>query len=73
MKAEFSKYGEVLGKVQKKLQEASNTIDTAATRTRAIERKHRDVQELPASDDSAVLLLEGVDGDGEGNEDIEGG
>ena len=46
-------------------EEALNTIDTAATRARAIERKLRDVQELPASDASAVLLLEGVDGNGE--------
>ena len=44
VKTEFGKYGEVLGKVQKKLQEASNTIDSAAVRTRAIERKLRDVQ-----------------------------
>jgi len=41
VKTEFGKYGDVLTKVQKKLQEATNTIDTAAVRTRAIERKLR--------------------------------
>jgi DNA recombination protein RmuC len=46
VKAEFGKFGDVLDKTQKKLQEASNTLDTAAVRTRAIERKLRDVQEL---------------------------
>ena len=48
VKSEFSRFGEVMGKVQKKLQEASNVIDSAATRTRAIERRLKDVQELPA-------------------------
>ena len=66
VKTEFGKYGEVLGKVQKKLQEASNTIDSAAVRTRAIERKLRDVQELPATDGQGVLMLEAVEGNGEG-------
>ena len=66
VKTEFGKYGEVLGKVQKKLQEASNTIDSAAVRTRAIERKLRDVQELPATDGQGVLMLEAVEGNGDG-------
>jgi len=65
VKTEFGKYGDVLTKVQKKLQEATNTIDTAAVRTRAIERKLRGVQELPAQDAQGVLMLEQVDGDGE--------
>jgi DNA recombination protein RmuC len=54
VKTEFGKYGDVLGKVQKKLQEASNTIDTAALRTRAIERKLRDVHELPTAEPQAL-------------------
>ncbi len=47
VKAEFGKFGDVLTKTKKKLQEASHTIDRAAVRTRAIERKLRKVQELP--------------------------
>ncbi len=35
------KFGDALAKTQKKLQEASNTVDAAATRTRAIERRLR--------------------------------
>ena len=48
VKSEFGRFGEVMGKVQKKLQEASNVIDSAAIRTRAIERRLKDVQELPS-------------------------
>ena len=44
-----------MGKVQKKLQEASNVIDSAAIRTRAIERKLKDVQELPAPTEIPTL------------------
>lgn len=39
VKTEFAKYADVLGKVRKKLAEAQNTIDTAETRTRAIQRR----------------------------------
>ena len=46
VKTEFGKYGEVLEKVQKKLQEASSTIDRTAVRSRAIERKLRSVQDI---------------------------
>ena len=67
VKTEFAKYGEVLAKVQKKLQEATNTIDTAAVRTRAIQRKLRDVQELPAADAQNVLMLETPEPEEEGN------
>jgi DNA recombination protein RmuC len=55
VKAEFGKFGDVLAKTKKKLQEASNTIDKAAVRTRAIERKLRKVQEVPDTD--AVKLI----------------
>lgn len=54
VKTEFSKFGTVLDKTQKKLQEASNTISDAATRSRAIERRLRDVQELPSADPHAL-------------------
>lgn len=55
VKTEFGKFGEVLEKTQKKLQEASNTIDDASKRTRVIERKLKDVQELPGNE---INLLE---------------
>jgi DNA recombination protein RmuC len=47
VKTEFGKFGDVLAKTQKKLQEASNTIEAAAVRTRAMGRKLQEVQALP--------------------------
>ncbi|WP_199620351.1 DNA recombination protein RmuC [Paenibacillus alkalitolerans] len=59
VKTEFGKFGDLLDKTQKKLQEASNTLDTAAVRTRAIERKLRGVEELPSpSIDAAGMISE---------------
>ncbi len=58
VKTEWTKYGDVLAKVQKKLNEASNTIDDAQKRTRAIGRKLKTVAELPACDAQAVLMME---------------
>lgn len=47
VRTEFSKFGIILDKTRKKLMEAGNHIDLAATRTRVIERKLRDVQDIP--------------------------
>jgi DNA recombination protein RmuC len=57
VKAEFSQYGKVLDKVQKKLQEATNTIDAAGVRRRAIDRTLRDVEVLPELEAKALLGL----------------
>ncbi len=43
-KKEFSEYEQILEKTKKKLQEAVNTMDTAARKTRRIDRKLRAVQ-----------------------------
>ncbi|MCY0874942.1 MAG: DNA recombination protein RmuC [Firmicutes bacterium] len=59
VKSEFSKFGDVLEKTQKKLQEASRTIDDASVRTRAIERKLRSVEVLPSEQDVERLADEG--------------
>ncbi len=48
VKTEFGKFGDILDKTQKKLNEASNTIEDAARKSRTIERKLKNVQELPA-------------------------
>jgi DNA recombination protein RmuC len=55
IKTEFGTFGNILGKTKKKLQEAANTIDMAETRTRVIERKLKNVQELPAQESSILL------------------
>jgi DNA recombination protein RmuC len=55
VKTEFGKFGAVLAKTKKKLQEASNSIDKAQVRTRAIERQLRNVQQLPRQSDPDPL------------------
>jgi DNA recombination protein RmuC len=54
VKTQFGKFGEVLAKTKKKLQEASNTIDQAEVRTRVITRKLNKVQELPDADSAKL-------------------
>ncbi len=58
VKTEWTKYGDILTKVQKKILEASDTIEQAQTRTRAIGRKLKDVQELPAAAVSTAPMAE---------------
>ena len=58
VKTEFGNFGGILEKTQKKLQEASNVIEQAGVRSRAIERKLRTVQELPK--DQAIALIGGT-------------
>ena len=55
VKTEWTKYGEVLENVQKKLNQASDTIEKAKVRSRAIGRKLMDVQELPALEAKTLL------------------
>ncbi len=55
VRTEFSKFGIVLEKTRKKLVEAGNHIEQAATRTRVIERKLRDVQDVPHQEAGALV------------------
>ena len=55
VKTEFGKFGDVLEKTKEKLDQASRQIDTAAVRTRAIERKLKSVEQVPAPE--AVEML----------------
>ena len=50
VKTEFGKFGDMLDKVKKKLDETGNTIDDAVHRSRQIERRLRKVEALPAQD-----------------------
>jgi DNA recombination protein RmuC len=59
VKTEWTKYGDVLDAVQKKLHQASDTIEKAKARSRAVGRKLKDVQELPV-DKATALLSPGV-------------
>ena len=58
VKTDFMKFGEILGRTQKKLQEASNTIDEARGKSTTIARKLRDVEELPEVDADKLLASE---------------
>jgi DNA recombination protein RmuC len=55
VKTEFGKFGDVLAKTKKKLQEAGHTIDKAEIRTRAIARKLRKVQEVPLTETASFI------------------
>ncbi len=57
VKMEFGKFGDVLGKVKKQLNTASKTLDQTDVRARAMERKLREVEELPAEATAGVLEL----------------
>lgn len=60
VKTEFGRFGDILEKTQKKLQEASNQIDAGATRARSIERKLKNVDtlELAEAPTDIVDLIE---------------
>jgi DNA recombination protein RmuC len=57
VKTEFGKFGEVLDKVKRQLSTASRTLTETGARTRAMERKLREVEELPAKESSRLLQL----------------
>ncbi len=58
VKSEFSKFGDLLENTQKKLDLASKSIGDATRKTRTIERKLRDVHELPKNEQQLNLLDE---------------
>ncbi|MDE2371030.1 MAG: DNA recombination protein RmuC [Burkholderiales bacterium] len=66
VKTEFGKFGDVLAKTRKKLEEASNTIDQAETRTRAMARQLRSVEALPETRAAQLLPGLAVDEDEQG-------
>ncbi|SHO59702.1 DNA recombination protein RmuC [Algoriphagus zhangzhouensis] len=56
IKTEFGKFGDLIEKTQKKLNEANSELDKlVGVRTRAIQRKLKDVEELPAIKSRQVL------------------
>lgn len=61
VKTEFGKFGGMLMKVQKNLETAGTQLDEMiGKRTRAIERKLRQVQELPSERSADILSLDGA-------------
>lgn len=63
-KHEFRNFVLILEKTQKKLQEAQDTIENAAKKTRTIERKLKDVSEIPEAR-ADMLLSDDADEKGE--------
>jgi len=61
VKTEFGKFGDVLDKVKRQLGAASNTIEQTGRRTRAMERKLRDVEKLPEAEATEMLAIPSVD------------
>ncbi len=57
VKHEFGKFGDVLDKVKRQLETAGRTIDETGRRTRAMEKKLRNVEELPSDTATAMLDL----------------
>ncbi|WP_075350999.1 DNA recombination protein RmuC [Algoriphagus marinus] len=56
VKTEFGKFGELIERTQKKLGEANSELDKlVGARTRAIQRKLKDIQELPEKASSTLL------------------
>ena len=55
VKTEFGRFGGVLASLKKQLQTASNTIEDAATRTRAMDRALKSVEALPP--EQSIQLL----------------
>ncbi len=64
-KSEFQKYGQVWNKLSKQLEAAQNTVTEAGRRTRAVERKLRDVESVEIAGVEPLLLEDDLEDIGE--------
>ena len=60
VKTEFAKFGDVVEATKKSIDAAAKKFDEVGVRTRAIQRKLRDVQELPAPDAATSSAVPGA-------------
>lgn len=65
VKTEFSKFGEALAHTKKKLDEASNSISKAETRTRQLTRRLKEVEALPVAEAEQLIGVVEFDGEDE--------
>ena len=65
VKTEFGKFGEALAHTRKKLDEASNSISKAETRTRQLSRRLKEVEALPVTDSEQLIGMVDFDGEDE--------
>jgi len=63
VKTEFGRFGEALAHTRKKLDEASNSISKAETRTRQLSRKLKDVEALPVAVSEQLIGVADLDED----------
>lgn len=62
VKSDFARFAELLDKTQKKLQEASHSLDDATKKTRTIVRRLKDVEVLPEAEAGRLLMAGEEDG-----------
>ena len=63
VKTEFGKFGEALAHTKKKLDEASNSISKAETRTRQLTRRLKEVEALPVGESENLIGVTDLDGE----------
>ncbi len=63
VKSEFGKFGAVIAATQKKLEAATNQFGEVGKRTRAIERKLRDVEAIPLTEEEVMPAFALADDD----------
>ncbi|MBR7159017.1 MAG: DNA recombination protein RmuC [Alphaproteobacteria bacterium] len=62
-KQEFAKYGAVMEELKKKLDQASQVVDKVGVRTRAIERRLKDVETVSLNNGEELKMIEDVNHD----------
>lgn len=69
-KVEFTKFVDLLAKTQKKLAEASNTIELATKKSRTIDKKLKNVSSLaPSEEEQEVLTFDSEENEDNGEDD----
>ncbi len=69
VKTEFGKFGDVLDRMKKQIHTVANTLDDSSRRTRVMERRLREVEQLPDDQARAILSLATSETDASGEED----
>ena len=69
VKSEFCKFGDLLDKTNKKLQEISCTMELASKKTRTIEKKLRKVEVLSIGNESEFYMLDNAELEDDSNSD----
>ena len=61
VKSEFGKFGDILEKTNKKLHEASKSIENATKKSRTIERKLKDVEAMPLEEAAPAMDIYNIE------------